>query len=290
MAVATQSTYQQITVDPISGALGAEIHGVDLSQPLDDATFAEIRRAFLEHCVIFFRDQRLGPEDLKTFGRRFGTLNVHPFVKGLDGHNEVMPIIKEKTDKANFGGGWHSDMSFLEEPALGSVLYALETPAFGGDTLWANQYLAYETLSDKMKEVLAGLHAVHSASSQYAPGGESDRNNKKRKGMEVAVTDAASEIVTHPVVRTHPETGRKALYVNPAFTVKFAGMRARESQPLLQYLYDWCTREEITCRFRWTPGALALWDNRCTQHYALNDYHGQRREMHRVTINGDRVK
>ena len=183
--------YERITVNPIAGAMGAEIEGVDLSQPLDDATFEEIRHAFLEHCVVFFRNQSLTPDQQKAFGLRFGTLNIHPFVKALDGHPEIIPIIKEREDKANFGGGWHSDVSFMEEPALGSVLYALETPDFGGDTLWANQYLAYDALSDGMKAMLDGLTAIHSPSSQYAPGGESDRNNAKRKSMAVAVSEEA---------------------------------------------------------------------------------------------------
>ncbi len=279
----------QIEVVPISGALGAEIRGVDLSEPLDEDTFAGVKQAFLDHQVIFFRDQDLSPERQKAFGTRFGSLNVHPFVQGLDGHPEVMPIIKEREDKANFGGGWHSDMTFLKEPVLGTILYAVETPAFGGDTLFANQCMAYERLSDGMKKMLGGLRAVHSASSQYGTQGESAKNNAKRSGMKVAVTEAADdETAIHPVIRTHPETGRKGLFVNEAFTEKFEGMTRRESKPLLEYLYQHGTREEFTCRFRWEPGSVAFWDNRCTQHFALNDYHGQRRAMHRVTVNGDR--
>lgn len=280
--------YTHIDVQPLSGALGAEIHGVDLSQPLSDEVFAEIKQAFLEHLAIFFRDQNLTPDQQKDFGRRFGSLNVHPYVTPLDGHEEIIPIIKEKDEVVNFGGGWHSDVSFMEEPALGSVLYGLDIPAVGGDTLFANQYLAYERLSDGMKNMLDGLIAAHSAGSQYGPQGESDRNKEKRGSMKVAVTEEANKTTEHPVVRTHPETGRKSLYVNQAFTEKFKGMTRRESRPLLNFLFDHCTREEFTCRFKWTPGALAFWDNRCTQHYALNDYQGQRREMHRVTINGDK--
>ena len=277
-----------IGIRPIAGAIGAEIEGVDLSEPMSDEVFGEVREALLDNCVIFFRDQTLTPEQQTTFGGRFGTLNVHPYIKPLEGHPEIIPIIKDKDDTRNFGGGWHSDMSFLEKPALGSVLYALETPTYGGDTLFANQYLAYDRLSEGMKEMLDGLVAIHSASSQYAPGGESDKNNPQRKSMSVSVTEEAHQTTEHPVVRTHPETGRKALYVNPAFTTKFKNMTRRESRPLLQYLFSHCTSEEFTCRFRWTDRALAFWDNRCVQHFALNDYTGQRREMHRVTINGDK--
>jgi taurine dioxygenase len=290
MAIAPLPTYRRIEVKPISGALGAEIEGVDLAEPIDDDTFAEIHKAFLDHLVIFFRDQQLTPERQKAFGARFGTLNVHPYVKPLDGHPEVMKIVKEKEDRANFGGGWHSDMTFLAEPPLGTILYAIDTPAFGGDTLFANMALAYERLSPGMRAMLDGLTAIHSAASQYAAGGESDRNNAKRKGMEVAVTEDAEAEVEHPVVRTHPESGRRSLFVNPAFTVKFKAMTRRESKPLLDFLYRHSTQEEFTCRFRWAPGSVAFWDNRCTQHYALNDYHGQRREMNRVTVNGDRPR
>ena len=280
--------HTSIEIQPISGALGAEIQGVDLSEALDDELFEEIKKAFNDHLVLFFRDQHLTPDQQKAFGLRFGTLNIHPFVSPLEGHPEIIPIVKEKDEKVNFGGGWHSDVSFMEEPALGTLLYGLDVPEFGGDTLFANQYLAYERLSDAMKEMLGSLTAIHSASSQYAAGGESDRNKEKRTTMKVAVTDEAEKITEHPVIRTHPETGRKSIYVNRAFTEKFKGMTKRESRPLLNFLYDQCTREEFTCRFRWSNNSVALWDNRCTQHYALNDYQGQRREMHRVTINGDR--
>lgn len=277
--------YKTITVKPISGALGAEIEGVDLSKDLSNETFDDIHQAFLDHIVIFFRDQNLTHEQHKAFGRRFGTLNIHPYVKGMDGHPEIMQIIKEPEDRINFGGGWHSDMSFLEEPALGSILYAREIPPYGGDTLWANQYLAYETLSAGMKKMLEGLKAVHTAKGEYSERGASAQ---KRKGMEVSTAGDDTPSFEHPVVRTHPETGRKALYVNPAFTEKFAGMTRRESRPLLDFLFEHCTQEPYTCRFRWTKNAIAFWDNRAAQHFALNDYHGHRRHMERVTVNGDR--
>ena len=274
-----------ISVQPISGALGAEISGVDLSRDLSNEQFSAVHQAFLDHQVIFFRDQKLSHEQHKAFGRRFGTLNIHPYVKGMDGHPEIMQVIKEPSDKVNFGGGWHTDMSFLEEPALGSLLYAKEVPAVGGDTLWANQYLAYETLSDGMKEMLGRLKAIHTAKGEYSERGHSAQ---KRGSMDVKVAEGDVPSYEHPVVRTHPETGRKALYVNMAFTEKFVGMTRRESAPLLRFLFEHCTQEGLTCRFRWTAGTLAFWDNRCTQHFALNDYQGKRRHMERVTVNGDR--
>lgn len=278
-------SYKTIEVKPIAGALGAEVEGVDLSQDLTNEQFDDIHQAFLDHLVIFFRDQKLTPEKHKALGRRFGTLNVHPYVKGIDGHPEIIRIVKEPEDKLNFGGGWHSDMTFLQEPALGSILYAKDVPPYGGDTLWANQYLAYESLSEGMKKMLEGLKAVHTAKAEY---GREGNSAQKRKGMEVSQAEGDVPAFEHPVVRTHPETGRKGLYVNPAFTERFVGWTRRESRPLLDFLYEHCTQEPFTCRFRWTKNAIAFWDNRCTQHYALNDYHGHRREMERVTINGDR--
>ncbi len=274
-----------IEVQPISGALGAEISGIDLAQDLSNEQFDAVHQAFLDHQVIFFRDQKITHSQHMGFARRFGTLNIHPYVKGMDKHPEIMQIVKEPSDKVNFGGGWHTDMSFLEEPALGSLLYAKEVPSFGGDTLWANQYLAYETLSDGMKEMLAPLKAVHTAKGEYSERGHSAQ---KRGSMDVATAGDDVPSFEHPVVRTHPETGRKALYVNPAFTEKFVGMTRRESLPLLKFLFDHCTQEGFTCRFRWSAGALAFWDNRCAQHFALNDYQGQRRHMERVTVNGGR--
>lgn len=275
----------KVNVKPVSGALGAEIEGVDLSKDLDNETFNTIHQAFLDHQVIFFRDQNISPDQQKAFGRRFGSLNVHPYVQGMEGHPEIIEIVKEPSDKVNFGGGWHSDMSFLEVPALGSVLYSVEVPPFGGDTLFASQYKAYEALSDGMKAMLDGLKAVHSAKNEYSSAGHSAQ---KRETMKVAVADGYVGEYLHPVVRTHPETGRKALYVNPAFTDRFEGMRRSESRPLLDFLFRHCIQEVFTCRFRWTKGSVAFWDNRAVQHYALNDYHGHRREMRRVTINGDK--
>jgi taurine dioxygenase len=275
-----------IAVEPVSGAVGAEVRGVDLSAALDEGTVAELRRAFLTHHVLFFRGQDLSPEAQMRFGRFFGQLDTHPFVEGMDAYPEVIEVITEPDDWFNFGGGWHSDVTFLEEPDLGSILYAVDVPAFGGDTLFANQHAAYDALSDTMKKFLDGLVAKHSAGPQYAEGGYSTLS----KSMKTKAADEANHVVLHPLVRTHPETGRKALYVNRAFTVGIKGMRPDESDALLKFLFDDAVREPFTCRFRWAPGSVAMWDNRSVQHYALYDYRGHRRSMRRITIKGDRPR
>ena len=270
-----------IEVRRTAGALGAEIRGVDPSQPLADETIAAIRRAFVEHQVIFFRDQSLTPEQQLAFGRRFGPLNIHPYVKGMADHPEVMEIIKEPSDRINFGGGWHSDMSFLESPSIGSILYAVQTPDYGGDTLFASQAAAFEALSPGLQKTLEGLSAVHSAGREYAPTGASAQ---KRGSMQIAEAEGAVGEFVHPMVKVHPETGRKALYVNPAFTMRIEGWSRRESKALLDYLFEHSRFEAFTCRFGWKPGSVAFWDNRSVWHFALNDYPGQRRHMRRVTV------
>lgn len=270
-----------LKVRRLAGALGAEIEGVDISQDLPDATVAAIRAAFNEHQVIFFRDQALTPDQQVRFGAQFGPLNIHPYVAGMAEHPEVMEIIKEPADKLNFGGGWHSDMSFLERPAIGSILYAVEVPEHGGDTLFASQAAAYEALSPGLKATLDGLNAVHSASREYSATGHSAQ---KRSSMSIAEAEGLAGEYVHPVVLTHPETGRKALYVNPAFTIRIDGWTKRESKPLLEFLFDHCRYEAFTCRFRWEKGSVAFWDNRSVWHFALNDYPGQRRHMRRVTV------
>lgn len=272
---------ETLQIRRVAGALGAEIAGVDLSQDLSDETIAAIRRAFVEHQVIFFRGQTLSPARQVAFGRRFGPLNIHPYVAGMADYPEVMEIIKEPTDRINFGGGWHSDMSFLAQPSIGSILYAVEVPVYGGDTLFASQAAAYEALSPGMKATLEGLNAVHSAGREYSSQGHSAQ---KRKTMKVVEAEGAVGEFVHPVVKVHPETGRKALYVNPAFTMRFDGWSKRESKPLLDFLFEHSRYEGFTCRFSWTPGAVAMWDNRSVWHFALNDYPGQRRHMRRVTV------
>lgn len=270
-----------ITVQKVAGALGAEIAEVDLSVALDDATIAAIRQALVEHQVIFFRDQSLTPAQQLAFGRRFGPLNIHPYVSGMADHPEVMEIIKEPTDRINFGGGWHSDMSFLETPAIGSILYAVALPDWGGDTLFASQAAAFEALSPGLQATLEGLNAIHSAEREYAPTGPSAQ---KRESMKISDAEGMAGRFSHPMVKVHPETGRKALYVNPAFTMNIEGWSRRESKPLLDYLFEHSRKEAFTCRLRWRPGTVAFWDNRSVWHYALNDYPGQRRHMRRVTV------
>ncbi|MFZ4606012.1 MAG: TauD/TfdA dioxygenase family protein [Caulobacter sp.] len=270
-----------ITIQKVAGALGAEIGGVDLSGALDDATIAAIRQALVEHQVIFFRDQSLTPEQQLAFGRRFGPLNIHPYVAGMADHPEVMEIIKEPTDKINFGGGWHSDMSFLETPAIGSILYAVALPDWGGDTLFASQAAAFDALSPGLQATLEGLNAIHSAEREYAPTGPSAQ---KRESMKISDAEGMAGRFSHPMVKIHPETGRKALYVNPAFTMNIDGWSRRDSKPLLDYLFEHSRKEAFTCRLRWRPGTVAFWDNRSVWHYALNDYPGQRRHMRRVTV------
>jgi taurine dioxygenase len=275
-----------ITVEPLSGTVGAQVRGVDLSVPPDEGTVAEIWRAFLDHHVLFFRDQDLSPEAQMRFGRCFGELDTHPFVEGMDAYPEVIEVVTEADDRFNFGGGWHSDVSFLEEPDLGSILYAVHVPAVGGDTLFANQHAAYDALSETMKGLLDGLVATHSAGPQYSEGGYATRS----KAMKTKSAATAARIVGHPLVRTHPETGRKALYVNRAFTLGIEGMRGEESAALLKFLFNHAVQESFTCRFRWSPGSVAMWDNRSVQHYALYDYRGHRRQMRRITIKGDRPR
>lgn len=271
-------------IRPISGALGAEIMGVDLARDLGDAAVvAGLRQALLDHLVIFFRKQDLSPDQLLAVGRAFGEPIEYPFVAGLPDHPLVIPVIKREDERVNFGGLWHTDTAYLERPPLGSLLYALKVPACGGDTLFANQYLAYETLSDGMKTLLAPLKGVNSAGKAAVAKTRADMIRAAPKGASAETLSAI-----HPVVRTHPETGRRSLYVNLAHTTGFEGMTEAESTPLLDFLFRHQVREEFTCRFQWRPGSLAFWDNRCALHYPLNDYQGQRRVMQRVTLAGDK--
>jgi len=280
-----------IEVKRIAGALGAEIHGVDLSQTLSNSELDSVHQAFLDHQVIFFREQKISPEQHIAFGRRFGELDLHPFADGMEDYPEIIHVLKEAKDHSErtFGGGWHTDVTFYEKPALGSILYALDVPESGGDTQFANMYMAYDALSDGMKAMLDGMTAIHSASRAYGERSRALHHDKESyTSMQVRTGPDAEIEVEHPVVRTHPETGRKGLFVNRGFTVRFKDWTEAESAPLLEYLYGHAVRPEFTCRFRWEKGSIAFWDNRCTHHFAINDYHGKRRSMHRVTVCGDR--
>jgi taurine dioxygenase len=266
----------------VSGAIGAEISGVDLSRPLGKEAAAEIRRLYLEHQVIFFRDQPLSPAQYMAFAQAFGEPVEYPLVKGLDGFPKIIEVKKLEHERTAFGAIWHTDTAYLERPPMGSMLLAREIPPFGGDTLFASMTAAYDALSEGMKRMLGGLRAVNSSAKADASKTREDRI--KSSGTEEARREFSAE---HPVVRTHPETGRKALYVNRGHTVRFAGMTEDESRPVLEFLYQHLVSPEFTCRFSWQVGSIAFWDNRCAQHNPVNDYHGFRRVMHRITLAGD---
>jgi taurine dioxygenase len=282
IAVLSPAT-KNIEVHKIAGALGAEISGVDLARDLDDATVAEIRRIWLDNCVVFFRNQDLPPAQFLELAKHFGEPIEYPFLKGLDGFPEIITVAKLEHERINFGGVWHSDTSYLDIPPMATMLIAREVPPVGGDTLFANQYLAYEMLSDGMKRLLDGLVALNASAKADVTRTREDRLKDSKNPQ--ARKDYVAE---HPAVRTHPETGRKALYVNVAHTVRFKDMSEEESAPILDFLFRHQIRPEFTCRFHWEPGSIAFWDNRCAQHNPVNDYHGYRRLMHRITLKGDK--
>lgn len=269
-------------VQPLAGAIGAEITGIDLARGVSAEQVAEIRQIWLRHGVIFFRDQDLPPGPFLAFARRFGDVVEYPFIKGLEGFPEIIPVLKQEHERHNFGGIWHSDTAYLERPPMATMLIAREVPPVGGDTLFASGYAAYEALSDGMKAMLAPLRAVNSSAKADVSRTREDRVKDSATAEAKKVYDA-----THPVVRTHPETGRKALYVNTGHTLRFEGMTEEESAPLLGFLFQHQVRPEFTCRFSWRPGSIAFWDNRCALHNPVNDYHGYRRLLHRVTLAGD---
>jgi taurine dioxygenase len=268
-----------------AGALGAEILGIDLSQSLDEATAQALRAAWLEHQVLFFRDQSLDSDQYLRLARCFGEPVEYPFIRGLDGYPMITPVVKLEHERHNFGGVWHADTTYLEEPPKASMLLAREVPPFGGDTLFASQTAAWEALSPGLQQTLSGLLGVSSSAKADVSRTREDRIR------DAGRADARREYCAeHPAVRTHPETGRRALYVNIAHTARFAGWTEEESAPLLAWLFEHQVRPEFTCRFSWRPGSIALWDNRCVQHNPVNDYHGYRRVMHRITLRGDRPR
>ncbi len=283
------SDYKTIDVRPLSGSIGAEIRGVDLTR-LNQESYAEIHRAWLEHLVAVFPEQRLAPDEQIAFARRFGPVMIDPFIKSSDDRPELMVVVKEKHERAAFGESWHSDNAYLDKPPMASFLYAVEVPPYGGDTLFANQYAAYDALSPGLRATLDGLVGVfgpHAYAAAITGNYYGDHRTMKLR-QDASVAETLQSETEHPIVRTHPETGRKALYVNSSYTLRIKGWTAEESQPLLDYLYRHSVRPEFTCRVRWAPGTLTMWDNRCALHHPINDYHGQRRVMHRVTAEGDR--
>lgn len=280
--------YNRISVKPIAGALGAEIQNVDIAGGVDDETQDEIYRAWLDNNVIFFRNQRITPPQQIEFARRFGEIHLHLFNKAMDDHPEITEILKTPDMKSNAGGRWHSDQMYTQVPAKATMLYSREIPEGRGDTMFSNMYLAYETLSEGMKGSLQGLKAVHNGDSRNHPSGKTRMERVREGSIHMAQIDPgdAQTISSHPVVRTHPETGRKLLYIG-GHTERFDDWTEAESKPLLDYLKTHATRPEFTCRFHWTENAMAMWDNRCCQHFAINDYDGYQRRLHKIMIKGD---
>jgi taurine dioxygenase len=277
-----------LEVRPVAGRLGAEISGVDLSKPLDATSFEAVHAALLDHAVIFFRGQQLSRDEQLQLARRFGEPEVHPIADGMQEHPEVIRVLKPAGEEAFFGTSWHTDNSFFERPSALTVLYAEEVPPYGGDTVFASMQAAYEALSQPMQVFLEPLLAVHSAANAYDPRTTGDAKYRGEAAITYTYSDAIYDEVEHPVVRTHPETGRRSLYVNSMFTQRIVGLEDHESDALLGMLHAHATRPEFTCRVRWHPGTLTLWDNRCVQHYALDDYPDAERVMYRVTVKGSK--
>ncbi|MEO8224984.1 MAG: TauD/TfdA family dioxygenase [Gammaproteobacteria bacterium] len=280
-------TYQRIRLQPISGSLGAIIHGVDLREPLDDETYQEIKHALLENLVVFFRDQDITPQQQVAFGRRFGDLHIHPFIPSLPDHKEVILLRAQSGAQENLrlANAWHPDLSYTNDPPLLGILRSIRAPSRGGDTMWVNLYRAYETLSAKMQEIVGGLSAWHDVTKTYR------RQELHAEGgpAQYAQTLKKAPPVLHPLVGVHPETGRKLLYISELTTTHIEGLREKESNALLQMLFQHIDWKELHCRFYWEQNSIAMWDNRCTVHYAVGDY-TEPREMHRVTVIGQQLR
>jgi taurine dioxygenase len=275
----------KLKVERESGAAGAYVTGLDLSRALEEEQVAALKRALADHLVVALPDQQMSLHDLERLTDQLGGRDVTPFVTPLSDRPHVIRILKEPHERLNFANAWHTDLSYLPEPPNYTLLYCLEAPAVGGDTIWANQYMAYETLSPGLRETLLSLDAVHSAGMAYGDGGYLD-GVKHLMSTPIAPSSEARREQTHPAVISHPDTGKPALYVNPVYTTRIAGWSGAESQGLLQHLYRHAVNENFTWRLRWAKGMLAIWDNRSTQHFAVNDYHGHRREMVRTSVKG----
>jgi taurine dioxygenase len=273
----------RISAQPVSGSLGAEVSGIDLRQPLDEDGYAGIKAALLEHLVLFFRDQDITPEQQIQFGRRFGELHIHPFIPSLKDHKEIIRLRAPSgsEDNLRLANAWHEDLSYTYDPPLLGILRAVQVPDRGGDTMWVNLYKAYDTLSEKMQEIVGGLRAWHDVTKTYRRQELQQEGGAERYWQTFRKTPPA----LHPLVGTHPETGRKLLYVSELTTTHIEGLSARESDALLGMLFRHIDWKELHVRFYWRKHSMAVWDNRCTAHYAVTDY-TQPREMYRVTVLG----
>lgn len=276
--------YERISLQPISGSLGAIVHGVDLSDELDDQTYAEIKRALLDNLVIFFRDQDITAAQQVAFGRRFGELHVHPFIPTLPGHDEIIRLWAESGDEENLrlANEWHPDLSYTLDPPLAGILRGVQVPSRGGDTMWVNLYKAYDTLSDRMKDIVSDLVAVHDVTKTYRRQELQTKGGAERYWNTFQKTPPAEQ----PLVQVHPETGKKLLYLSVLTTTHIKDLHPNESDALLKMLFEHLNWSELQCRFYWEKNSIAMWDNRCTCHYAVRDY-TEAREMHRVTVIGD---
>lgn len=280
---------ENLTITPIAGALGAEVHGVDLAHRLDEAVAEQIEQAFRDYLVLCFRDQQLDPASLSALTERLGGAGETPYLTGLEDFPDVVPIVKEAGERSplTFGAGWHTDFTFQARPPARTLLYAVDVPPAGGDTLYTNLYRAYDALSPGMKRLLDGMTAIHSSTRSYGPQAKLKDHLEHMKIVNETEEPTTQE---HPVIRTHPATGRKALWINPVYTIRFKDMSEAESVPLLNYLNEFAVNPSFTCRVRWQPGTLTMWDNRCTQHCATSDYQGHRREMLRTTVAGEATR
>jgi taurine dioxygenase len=290
VAIASSSNaardYKLIEVTPYAGSLGAEISGVAVDK-MEDAAFAEIKQASLDHQVVFIQDQNLEVDGFESFVARWGSYGEERYLGGMDDHPHVVALLKEADEKVPivFGGAWHSDWSFMETPPAYTFLYALDIPDYGGDTLFANMYLVYDFLSPEMQRICDGLTVIHSAERGYGPNA---KHNDYFENMDIKYDESALATQEHPLVRVHPETGRKAIFANPVYAIGIKGMKSGESSVILNYLYSIAQNHAFICRYRWNKGSIAIWDNRCAWHFPISDYHGQRREMWRMTVAGDK--
>jgi len=270
-------------VEPLTGQIGAVVTGIDLCEKLDSDSLSQLRAVWLEYLVVFIRGQKISPAQLVNFAGQIGVPDTYPFLKGLAEYPQVTEVLKKEDETVNFGGVWHTDTSYQQCPPMATLLYALELPPHGGDTLFANQYTAYASISDGLATLLQKLCAESRAGNKAVAATRIARIEDQGTGVQADTLSAE-----HPVVRRHPETGKQSLYLSPAHSTRFVGWTEEESAELLQYLFSIQTQHELCCRHRWQVGDLALWDNRCALHYPVNDYHGYRRLLHRVTLKGDR--